>query len=83
MNRIMSKITLVSLAGAAAIFMSGCASTDSVKQAQSTADQALAAAQHAQQTADQALTTAQGAQQGVDQLRTDQQQMTMHRGQRG
>jgi hypothetical protein len=68
----------------AAVLMGGCASTDSVKQAQATADQALSAAQHAQGTADQALAAANGAQQSVDQLRTEQQQQTtMHRGQRG
>jgi hypothetical protein len=86
----LSKASLLSMAGAA-LMLSGCASVDDVKRAQSTADQALAAAQHAQSTADQALSTAQSAQsaaqsaqQGVDQLRNEiNEYREKHRGQRG
>ena len=86
----LSKASLLSMAGAA-LMLSGCASVDDVKRAQSTADQALAAAQHAQSTADQALSTAQSAQsaaqsaqQSVDQLRNDYNaHITKHHGERG
>jgi Alanine-zipper, major outer membrane lipoprotein len=64
--------------------LSGCASVDDVKRAQSTADQAMSAAQHAQSTADQALSTAQSAQQGVDQLKNDYNaHIEKHHGERG
>ncbi|HUO87723.1 MAG TPA: Lpp/OprI family alanine-zipper lipoprotein [Rhizomicrobium sp.] len=86
----LSKATLLSMAGAA-LMLGGCASVDDVRRAQSTADQALSAAQHAQSTADQALSTAQSAQsaaqaaqQGVDQLRNEfNAHMVKHHGQRG
>lgn len=76
---------------AAPLLVSACASTDDVQKAQSTADQALAAAQHAQQTADQAQATAQQADQkadqaqaGVNDLNTKlEEKPKRHRGERG
>ncbi len=65
MQKIFRKVTLLSLGGAALI-LSGCASTDAVQKAQSTADQAMAAAQHAQTSADQAQSTATAAEQKAD-----------------
>lgn len=58
---------------AACVALSGCATTEAVKQAQATADQALmlanqgiASAQKAQVTADSAVTAAQRAQETAD-----------------
>lgn len=53
----------IRMLGLAAVFMlaAGCATTDSVKKAQSTADEALRAAQAAQSTASSAQQTAQQA----------------------
>jgi uncharacterized protein YceK len=59
------------LAGVAALFMSGCATVESVEKAQATADAAGAAAHQAQGTADQAMQAAQGAQQAADQARSE------------
>ena len=85
MTNILSKASLISMA-AAAVLMGGCATKDDVEKAQTTADQAMAAAQHAQGTADQALSTAQGAQQSIDQFKQEEMQEEQshhHRGQRG
>jgi uncharacterized protein YceK len=66
--------TMMLVAAASAVLLSGCASIEDVKRAQSTADQALAlagegkaAAQQAQGTADQAVAAAQRAQSTADQ----------------
>lgn len=87
MQTIFRKATLFSL-GAAALVLSGCASTDDVKKAQSTADQAQSTAQQAQQTANEALSTAKAAEQKADQnsAEINQLQQNMqapHRGPRG
>lgn len=81
MQNVFRKATLLALGGAALI-LSGCASTDAVQKAQSTADQAMSAAQHAQQTADQALSAAQAAQKSADDNSAKIDQMG-HRGPRG
>lgn len=65
MENILRKITLVSAMGTL-IAMGGCASIEDVKRAQSTADQALSAAQQAQQGAASAQSAAQAAQQSAD-----------------
>ena len=89
MQNIFRKVTLLSLGGAALI-LSGCASTDAVQKAQSTADQAMTAAQHAQATADQAKAAAaaaeakaDAAQKATDDLNTKVDSMQMHKGPRG
>jgi len=71
MQKTLSRISLLSVAAAAALFVTGCASVDDVKHAQATADQALSMAQAAQQTASSAQQTAQAAQQSADQARSD------------
>jgi PBP1b-binding outer membrane lipoprotein LpoB len=65
MHNIFRKVTLLSLGGAALI-LSGCASTDAVQKAQSTADAAMTAAQHAQASADKAESSAAAAEQKAD-----------------
>ncbi|MFC3068272.1 hypothetical protein [Phenylobacterium soli] len=67
-----TKLTLTALL-TGAVALSGCASIDSVKRAQATADQALAmaqsdqaASQHAQSSADAAAAAAQRAQSSAD-----------------
>ncbi len=97
MHKIFRRATLFTL-GAAALVLSGCASTDAVQKAQSTADQALSAAQAAQQSANQAQSAATAAGQKADQnssridalgQRVDsldqqlQQTQTQHKGPRG
>ena len=64
---------LIIAATSAAVLLSGCATTESVKRAQATADQALAlaqdgksAAQRAQETADGSVVAAQRAQVTAD-----------------
>ena len=79
------------LAGVAALFMSGCATVESVERAQATADAGVAAAHQAQGTAQQALQAAQAAQQTADQARSEvgalsgrvDQLAAMHKGPRG
>lgn len=70
----------VSLVGAT-FALSACASQQDVEKAQSTADQALSAAQHAQSTADEALSTAKAADQKADEALSKANQM--HEGPRG
>jgi hypothetical protein len=81
---ILSRSALLSMAGAA-LLLGGCASTDDVKHAQDTADQALAAAHHSQESADSAMSAAQAAQQSVDQLRSQMNSAPpmRHRGEKG
>ena len=67
MHAVFGKGRLVSIA-ALAILASGCASMDDVKHAQSTADQALAAAQAAQKESDENRTDINTLNQKVDEL---------------
>jgi hypothetical protein len=57
----MSKLFLIPVLVAGSLLTAGCATEDEVKHAQTTADQALAAANSAGQRADQAQATAQNA----------------------
>jgi outer membrane murein-binding lipoprotein Lpp len=90
MRKYFSKGVLVAAVGAT-LLLSGCATTEDVQKAQSTADQALSAAQQAQQSASSAQQTADQARAGVSELnqRVDgiQQDVNMlkskHKGQRG
>ena len=82
MHGALSRMSLLS-AGLAALLLSGCATVDDVKKAQSTADQALSTAQSAQQAA-------QAAQQSADQNRSDISNLNQrvndlekHKGERG
>ena len=60
---------------AMALLAGGCASTDDVKHAQDTADQALAAAQAAQRSSDQNRTDINTLQQNVQTLQQNVQQL--------
>jgi ABC-type transporter MlaC component len=68
---------------ALAILAGGCATTDSVKHAQETADQALSAAQAAQKSSDQNRTDINTLSQRVDQLDQEMQAHKRHGGERG
>jgi polyhydroxyalkanoate synthesis regulator phasin len=70
MHKLLSRGSLFA-AGTVALMVSGCASTDDVKKAQATADQAMSTAQQAQQSASAAQSAAQAAQQSADQNRSD------------
>ncbi len=84
MIRLLSKGPLFSIA-ALGLLAGGCASQDDVAKAQSTADQALSAAQAAQHSADQNRTDINVLNQKVDQLnqRMDQYESSRHHGERG
>lgn len=97
MQKFFGRSSLLAVA-AASLLVTGCASTDDVKKAQATADQALStaqqaqsSAQQAQQTASAAQSAAQAAQQSADQNKSDigainqrlDDMKTRHRGQRG
>jgi hypothetical protein len=69
MHPILSKGPVFSVV-AMALLAGGCATTDSVKHAQDTADQALSAAQAAQHSADQNRTDINTLQQEVQELKT-------------
>jgi PBP1b-binding outer membrane lipoprotein LpoB len=79
MHAVLGRGRLVSIA-ALAILASGCATTDSVKHAQETADQALAAAQAAQKESDQNRTDINTLSQRVDEM---QRAPRRHGGERG
>jgi len=86
MRNTLSKASLFSVA-AVALLVSGCASTDDIRKAQATADQALSTAQEAKQMAADAQAAAHAAQQSVDQLKSEESTTTTttsgHGGQRG
>ena len=87
MHKMFSRGALFATA-AATLLLTGCATEDEVKKAQSTADQALTTAQSAQQTATGAQQAAQAAQQSADQANSAVNALSdevhrKHKGQRG
>lgn len=84
MHKTFSRASFLAIVAAAAFSVTGCASVDDVKHAQSTADQALSTAQQAQQSAQAAQTSADHAQSDVNAL--SQRVDSLHpprKGQRG
>ena len=81
MHPILSKGPLVSVV-AMALLAGGCATKESVEHAQSTADQALSAAQAAQKSADQNRTDINTMQQEIQELKTAPPP-SRHHGERG
>jgi ABC-type phosphate/phosphonate transport system substrate-binding protein len=80
MHPILSKGALVS-AVAISLLAGGCATKESVEHAQSTADQALSAAQAAQHAADQNRTDINSLQQELEQMKSAPP--PRHHGERG
>jgi hypothetical protein len=81
----MYKVASILCAAGTALMLSGCASVDDVKRAQSTADQALSTAQSAQSAAQAAQQSADKAQSDVNALtpRVQELESKAARGQRG
>lgn len=71
MRKVFQGGLMLSVAAAAALMLSGCATTEEVEHAQATADTALSTAQQAQAAAGNAHAAAASAQTTADQARAD------------